>query len=292
MIGPGKGIDTNKFHIICSNILGGCKGTTGPSSKNPKTGKPYGAKFPEITIGDMVEVQKLFLDQLGIKKLHGVIGGSAGGTQVLEWTIRYPDFIDNAVCIASAESHSAQALSFNIIARNIIMADPFWNKGNYYGKKIPKKGLALARMIGHITYLSKESMEEKFGRERRKGIEKGLFATDFQVESYLNYQGRSFVERFDANSFLYITSALDSYSFAERGKSSKEVYNKIKARFLILSVSSDWLYPAEQSKALAEKMLRAGKEVTYCNLTVPYGHDAFLIENSDLSNIISSFFSG
>ncbi len=292
MIGPGKGIDTDKFHVICSNILGGCKGTTGPCSKNPKTRKPYGAKFPEITIGDMVEVQKVFLNQLGIKKLHGVIGGSAGGTQVLEWSIRYPDLIKNAVCIASAESHSAQALSFNIIARNIIMADPFWNKGNYYGRKAPEKGLSLARMIGHITYLSKESMEEKFGREKQKNIEKTLFTTGFQVESYLNYQGRSFVERFDANSFLYITSALDSYSFTERGKTPEQVYKKIKARFLIVSVSSDWLYPAEQSKALAEKMLRAGKEVTYCDLTVPYGHDAFLIENKDLSNIISSFYSG
>ncbi len=292
MIGPGKGIDTDKFQVICTKILGGCKGTTGPCSRNPKTGKPYGPKFPEITIGDMVKLQKLFLDQLGIKELHGVIGGSAGGTQALEWCIRYPEFIKNAVCIASAESHSAQALSFNIISRNIIMADPFWNKGNYYGRRIPEKGLSLARMIGHITYLSKESMEEKFGREKQKNIERSPFTTDFQVESYLNYQGSSFVERFDANSFLYITSALDSYSFKERGRSSEEVYNRIKARFLIVSVSSDWLYPVEQSKALAENMLRAGREVTYCNLTVPYGHDAFLIENSGLSNIISSFFSG
>ena len=166
MIGPGKGIDTNKFHVICSNILGGCKGTTGPSSKNPKTKKPYGAKFPEITINDMVEVQKLLLDFLGIDKIYGIIGGSAGGAQVLEWCSRYPDKIEKAVCIASAESLSAQALSFDIVARNIIMADPSWNKGDYYGKKNPAKGLSLARMIGHITYLSKESMNEKFEIDR------------------------------------------------------------------------------------------------------------------------------
>jgi homoserine O-acetyltransferase len=290
MIGPGKGIDTDRFHVISTNILGGCKGTTGPCGINPSTRKPYGSKFPEITIGDMVRVQKLFLDQMGIPSLHGIIGGSAGGTQVLEWSIKYPDFIKNSVCIASAESHSAQALSFNIIARNIIMADPYWNKGDYYGKRQPEKGLSLARMIGHVTYLSKESMEEKFGRERNKTSDRNLFSTDFQVESYLNYQGRSFVERFDANSFLHITKALDSYSFTERGSSIEDVYSRIRARFLIISVSSDWLYPAEQSKAMAEKMLRLGKDVTYCSLDAPFGHDAFLIRNPDLSRVISSFF--
>ncbi|MBU1076909.1 MAG: homoserine O-acetyltransferase [Spirochaetes bacterium] len=290
MVGPGKGIDTNKFHVICSNVLGGCKGTTGPSSANPKTGKPYGTQFPEITIGDMVEVQKLLMEELGIKKLYGVIGGSAGGAQVLEWCFRYPDMVENAVCIASSESLSAQALSFDIVARNIIMADPLWNKGNYYNKKRPDKGLSLARMIGHITYLSKESMDKKFGRERRDDIEKSLFTTDFQIESYLNYQGKSFIERFDANSFLYITKALDAFSLTEREKRPQEVYRKLKSRLLIISVSSDWLYPAEQSKELAENLLRAGKEVTYCNLSVPYGHDSFLIKNNDLTKMISSFF--
>ena len=291
MIGPGKGIDTDKFHVICSNILGGCKGTTGPSSVNPATGKPYAADFPSITIGDIVRTQKLLLDELGINKVYGIIGGSAGGLQVLDWCVRYPDFIDKAICIASAEHLSAQALSFNIIARNIIMADPNWNCGYYYYKEPPDEGLSLARMIGHITYLSKDSMELKFGRERTKCAIKGIFNTDFQVESYLDHQGKSFVERFDANSFLYITSAMDSFSLAEDRDSFNKALKDVKTRFMIISVSSDWLYPAEQSKILAGKLLRAGKNVTYCNLSSPYGHDAFLLENDDLKNAISSFFS-
>lgn len=291
MIGPGKGIDTNTFHVISSNFLGGCQGTTGPSSINPETGKPYGADFPEMTIGDMVKVQKMLLDELEIPKLHGVIGGSVGGLQVLEWCVRFPDSVTKAVCIAAAESLSAQALSFDIVGRNIIMADPYWNKGSYYGKGIPEKGLALARMVGHITYLSKESMAKKFGRERRQGMEKNIFTTDFEVESYLNYQGQSFVERFDANSYLYITAAMNSFSITEGKGSLGDVFRETQSQFLILSASSDWLYPPEQSKELAEHLLGTGKKVTYCNLTSPYGHDSFLIENRDLSNMISSFFS-
>jgi homoserine O-acetyltransferase len=291
MIGPGKGIDTNKFHVISSNILGGCKGTTGPGSINPANGKPYATDFPAITIGDMVRVQKLLLDELGIERLYGVIGGSAGGLQVLEWCVRYPDLVEKAVCIASAEHLSAQALSFDIVARNIIMADPNWNKGYYYDREFPEKGLSLARMIGHITYLSKESMDLKFGRERSNGVDKGIFNTDFQVESYLEHQGASFVERFDANSFLYITAAMDTFSFSESRGSFEEAFRDVKSKFLITSVSSDWLYPVEQSKELAGKLLRAGKTVTYCNLSSPYGHDAFLLDNKDLSSMISSLFS-
>ena len=291
MIGPGKGIDTDKFHVICSNILGGCMGTTGPSSINPESGKPYATDFPAITIGDMVRVQKLLLDELGIEKLYGVIGGSAGGLQVLEWCVRYPDIVEKAVCIASAEHLSAQALSFDIIARNIIMADPNWNKGYYYDREFPEKGLSLARMIGHITYLSKESMDLKFGRERSNSTDKGIFNTDFQVESYLEYQGASFAERFDANSFLYITAAMDSFSFSESRGPLEEAFRDLKSKFLIISVSSDWLYPVEQSKDLALKLLRAGKTVTYCNLSSPYGHDAFLIDNIELTSTISSYFS-
>ncbi|MDY6935312.1 MAG: homoserine O-acetyltransferase [Spirochaetota bacterium] len=290
MIGPGKGIDTERFHVICSNILGGCKGTTGPSSINPATGEIYATNFPEITIGDMVELQKKLLDLLSIRRLYGVIGGSAGGLQVLEWCVRYPDFIEKAVCIAATESLSAQALSFDIVARNIIMADPLWNDGYYYGRDIPNKGLSLARMIGHITYLSKESMDVKFGRERREDRERSPFNTDFQVESYLDYQGRSFVERFDANSFLYITAAMDSFSLTERGGSLDEVFRKLESKFFIISVSSDWLYPAEQSKELAENLLISGKDVTYCNLASQFGHDSFLISNSDLNSLIYSFF--
>jgi homoserine O-acetyltransferase/O-succinyltransferase len=293
MIGPGKAIDTDRFHVIASNMLGGCMGTTGPGSINPGTGKPYAADFPEITIGDMVRVQKLLLEQLGIDKLYGIAGGSAGGLQVLEWCVRYPDSVNKAICIAAAEHLSAQALSFDIIARNIIMADPLWNNGQYYGKEAPATGLSLARMIGHITYLSKESMDNKFGRERSKEkSESDIFHTNFQVESYLDHQGSSFVERFDANSFLYITAAMDSFSLAEGRGSFEEAVRNSKSKFLIISLSSDWLYPAEQSKELAEKMLRSGVNVTYCNLTAPYGHDSFLLENKDLSNIMSSFFEG
>ena len=292
MIGPGKGIDTNRFHVICSNMLGGCRGTTGPGSINPETGKPYGSDFPEITIGDMVRVQKLLLEQLGIIKLYGVIGGSAGGLQVLDWCVRFPDMVDRAVCIAAAESLSAQALSFDIIARKAIMADPSWNNGHYYGNRGPEKGLSLARMVGHITYLSKDSMDSKFGRERREGMEKTVFDTDFQVESYLNHQGESFIRRFDANSFLYITAAMNSFSLSEYGDALEDVFRKTKSKFLILSVSSDWLYPQEQSLELAESILRAGKNVTYCSLKAPYGHDSFLKESEDLSDIISSYLTG
>ncbi len=291
MIGPGKGIDTNKFHVICSNILGGCSGTTGPSSINTKTGKPYATDFPVITIGDMVRVQKLLLDELGIDRLYGVIGGSAGGLQVLEWCVRYPETVEKAVCIASAGHLSAQALSFDIIARNIIMADPNWKNGYYYDSNIPGKGLSLARMIGHITYLSGESMDLKFGRERTNGSFKGVFNTDFQIESYLEHQGASFAERFDANSFLYITTAMDSFSLSESGGSFEEAFRNVRSKFMIISVSSDWLYPEQQSKDLAGKLLRAGKEVTYCSLSSPYGHDAFLLDNDELTNAISSYFS-
>ena len=292
MIGPGKGIDTDRFGAICSNVLGGCGGTTGPGSINPDTGKPYGTDFPEITIGDMVRIQRSLCAELGIEGLYGVIGGSAGALQVLEWVARYPDFVRRAVCIAGAESLSAQALSFDIVARKIIMVDPSWKKGHYYQGDLPENGLSLARMIGHITYLSRESMERKFGRERRRDMEEGPFTTDFQVESYLNHQGKSFVERFDANSFLYITRAMSSFSLAERAESVEEVFRRTRSRFLVISVSSDWLYPAQQSRKLAEHMLRAGKAVSYCNLRVPYGHDSFLIENTDLTGAVSSFLSG
>ncbi|MFH1707214.1 MAG: homoserine O-acetyltransferase [Planctomycetota bacterium] len=289
MIGPGQGIDTGRFHVIATNILGGCKGTTGPSSTNPATGRPFGSDFPEITIGDMVAVQKLLLETLGIDRLHAVIGGSTGGLQVLEWAVRYPGAVANAICIASAESLSAQALAFDIVARKIIMADPSWRGGHYYGAEIPEKGLSLARMIGHITYLSRESMDRKFGRERREGMDAGPFGTDFQIESYLNHQGLSFVDRFDANSFLYITQAMSGFSLAERGPSIEAVLAGIRARVMVLAVSSDWLYPAEQSRALAAAFLRAGRAVTYAELDAPYGHDSFLLPSDDLTRLISSF---
>jgi len=292
MIGPGKAIDTDYFFVICTNILGGCKGTTGPSSVNPITGKPYGSDFPSITVYDMIHVQKIFLDELSIPSLFGIIGGSAGGFQVLEWCVQYPDFIQNAVVIASAESLCAQALSFDIVARNIILADPEWQGGHYYGSgREPSKGLSLARMIGHISYLSSETMDIKFGRERRaENGQNGLFSTDFEIESYLNYQGKIFTERFDANSFLYITQAMDWFSLKERDIPLNKLFEKKNISFLLISVSSDWLYPAKQAKNLAELILRANNRVSYCDLSAPHGHDSFLIENETLSEIVSSFF--
>jgi len=290
MIGPGKAIDTDQFFVVCSNVLGGCKGTTGPSSTDPRTGKPYGIQFPEITIGDMVEVQHRLASYLEIAALHAVIGGSMGGLQVLEWSLRFPDFVRHGVLIASAESCSAQALAFDIIGRNAIMADPGWQKGFYSGTPDrPVSGLSIARMLAHVTYLSAESMAAKFGRQRREDYEKGPFGTDFQIESYLDYQGRSFVDRFDANSYLFITLATDQFAIHERARTLEDALEPVQAKFLVVALSSDWLFPPEQSERVASALLRAGKNVSCCELKSPYGHDAFLLEIEHLSSVVSSF---
>ncbi len=293
MVGPGKGIDTNRFFVVCSNILGGCKGSTGPSSVNPGTGRPYGSAFPRVTVGDMVDVQRLLLRHLGIDRLAGVAGGSLGGMQVLEWSIRYPDLVDRCICIASAASLSAQALAFDVVGRHAIMTDPGWNGGDYYGAESgPDLGLAQARMIGHITYLSPEIMERKFGREKREGHDASAkFATRFQVESYLQYQGRKFVDRFDANSYLHITEAIDTYDLKEAHGSLEGAFAPVRARFLVVALSSDWLYPPEQSIEIAGALLRSGKRVSYCLLHAPYGHDAFLIDIEHLSEMVRTFMS-
>ncbi|MDD5677728.1 MAG: homoserine O-acetyltransferase [Kiritimatiellae bacterium] len=293
MVGPGKGIDTNRFHVICANILGGCMGTTGPSSLDPRTGRPYGSSFPAITTGDMVRVQYLLLQHLGIKRLAAVIGGSFGGMQVLEWIRRYPHMVDKGVCIASAMSLSAQALAFDIVGRNAIQADSAWAGGDYYGKEqTPDQGLAQARMIGHITYLSSENMKLKFGREK-KAIHEPLprFATPFQVESYLDYQGSKFVDRFDANSYLHITEAMDIYDLAENCADPADAFRSVNSRthVLVVALSSDWLFPPEQSLAVARALIRAGKHVSYCLLPSPYGHDAFLIEVERLADVLRTF---
>ncbi|MBU4367065.1 MAG: homoserine O-acetyltransferase [Verrucomicrobia bacterium] len=293
MVGPGKGIDTNRFHVICANILGGCMGTTGPSALNPRTGCPYGSSFPAITTGDMVHVQYLLLQHLGIKRLAAVIGGSFGGMQVLEWIRRYPLVVDKGVCIASAMSLSAQALAFDIVGRNAIQADSAWAGGNYYGKaQTPVLGLAQARMIGHITYLSSENMKRKFGREK-KAIHEPLprFATPFQVESYLDYQGSKFVDRFDANSYLHITEAMDIFDLAENCADPAEAFRSVDPRthVLVVALSSDWLFPPEQSLAVARALVRAGKHVSYCLLPSPYGHDAFLVEVEHLTDVLRTF---
>lgn len=293
MIGPGKGIDTDRFHVICSNILGGCKGTTGPSSPNPLTGKPYGSAFPRITVGDMVNVQRLLLRHLGIERLAGVAGGSLGGMQVLEWSIRYPEMVEKCICIASAASLNAQALAFDIVGRHAIVADPCWNGGDYYGTgRVPAPGLAQARMIGHITYLSPELMNEKFGREKKGAdVPPPRFGTHFQVESYLEHQANVFVDRFDANSYLHITEAIDAYDLAEEHGTLAAALKSVTARYLVVALSSDWLYPPEQSLEIATVLLRGGKEVSYCLLQAPYGHDAFLVDVDNLARVISTFLS-
>jgi homoserine O-acetyltransferase len=290
MIGPGKGIDTNRFFVVCANILGGCKGTTGPASINPATNRPYGSDFPAITLRDMVRTHYLLLQHLGINKLYAVVGGSFGGMQVLEWGIRYPDLVDRCICIASAASLSTQALAFDIVGREVITSDPAWAGGNYYGTgKMPKDGLAAARMIGHITYLSPEIMTTKFGRRKKDMPTLERFSTRFEVESYLQYQGEKFVERFDSNSYLHITHAMDSYDLAETYGDLKTAFAHLKARVLVVALSSDWLFPPEQSLEIATALVQMGKRVSYCLLKAPYGHDAFLVDIEHLSQVIQTF---
>ena len=292
MVGPGKGIDTDKYFIVCSNIIGSCMGSTGPCTINPKTILPYGLDFPVVTIGDMVEAQKALIDHLGIKKLLTVVGGSIGGMQVLEWCARYPEMTVSAIPLASTTKHSALAIAFNEVARQAIMADPNWNKGEYYFGPKPDMGLAVARMIGHITYLSDESMRLKFGRRLQDKSDFSFnFDADFQVESYLRYQGKKFVERFDANSFLYITKAADYYDLEKQHGDGSEVkaFSKMTAAFLVVSFTSDWLYPTYQSRAMVKAMKKNGLDVSFCEIEAEWGHDAFLLPNARLTSVIRGF---
>ena len=292
MVGPGKGIDTDKYFIICPNIIGSCMGSTGPSSINPATGNPYGFDFPVVTIGDMVKAQKALLDHLSIEKILTVIGGSIGGMQVLEWTVRYPHMVFSAIPLATTTRHSALAIAFNEVARQAIMADPNWNMGKYYGSAKPNLGLALARMVGHVTYLSDEAMRRKFGRRlQNKGDFSFNFDADFQVESYLRYQGQKFVDRFDANSFLYITKAADYFDLRrQHGDGSEtEAFARTNAKFLVISFTSDWLYPTYQSRAMVKSMKKNNIDVSFCEIEAEWGHDAFLLPNERLSALIKGF---
>ncbi len=290
MVGPGKGIDTDKYFVICSNFLGGCSGTTGPGSINPVTGKPYGLDFPIITIADMVKVQKLLLDKLGIKKLLAVIGGSIGGMQVLQWAIEYPDFVKAAMPIATTTHHGAQSIAFDAVGRNAILADANFANGQYKDNKGPDKGLAIARMIGHITYLSEQGMRKKFGRQLRDTDQYSYdFNSEFAVETYLEYQGQTFVERFDANSYLYLTKAADYFDLQKEYGSLRKAFANVKSRFLVVSFASDWLYTPEQSEAMVDALVINGKDVSFCNIASSYGHDAFLLEMKTLSSFISGF---
>ena len=290
MIGPGKAIDTNVYFVICSNALGGCRGTTGPSSTNPETGKPYGLDFPIITMADMVDVQKLLLDELGIEKLLAVIGGSMGGMQVLHWAVNYPDRVRAAVVAASTTKLGAQSIAFDAVGRNAILDDPNFADGQYHGTKGPHAGLAIARMIGHITYLSEESMRQKFGRELRTSDKYSYdFGSEFAVETYLDYQGQRFVERFDANSYLYITKAMDYFDLAQEYGSLQQSFANTSCRFLVVSFSSVWLFTLKQSEEIVHALAADGKDVSFCNIESPYGHDAFLLEPVTLGALIKGF---
>jgi homoserine O-acetyltransferase len=288
MIGPGKGLDMDKYFVVCSNIIGGCKGSTGPSSTNPKTCQPYGLDFPLITIGDMVNAQKHLIDHLGIEKLLTVIGGSMGGMQVLQWTVAYPDRIRSAIPIATTMKHTPQQIAFNEVGRQAIMADPNWKKGRYYGSAIPAKGLSVARMIGHITYMSDVSMAEKFGRKFKTTKEPYKFGAEFEVEGYLHYRGDNFVKRFDANSYLYITKAIDYFNILN-GKNLTDIFKGLKAKVLVIAFKSDWLYPAYQSQEIVKALKLAGVDASYCEINSTYGHDAFLLEVEEETHLIKHF---
>lgn len=290
LIGPGRAFDTDKYFIICANVLGGCKGTSGPNSVNPSTGKPYGLAFPIVSIKDMVNAQKKLIDHMGIERLLSVCGGSMGGMQALQWAVSYPDIVYSCIPIATSYKHSAQQIAFDEVGRQAIMSDPAWNGGDYYEKGHPSAGLAVARMIGHITYMSNESMEQKFGRMLKKGELGYEFTTEFEVEGYLKYRGDSFVKRFDANSYLYITKAMDYFDL-QQDKKLYYAFNNVKSRFMVIAFSSDWLYPPYQSKEFVKALKMNGIDVTYCEISSDYGHDAFLLEFVEETKLIKHFLS-
>jgi homoserine O-acetyltransferase len=338
LVGPGKAVDTNKFFVICSNVLGGCQGSTGPSSINPATGKKYGITFPFVTIRDMVRAQKRLMDHLKLPMLYAAIGGSMGGMQVLQWGIEYPDFVKRMITTATTARESAQGIGFNEVGRQAIMQDPLWNKGDYPDKGGPRVGLAIARMMAHITYVSDASMDRKFGRrqvklgasatrvpasdaltikttanangvadvplvgddgavspspngsdESRASPKTYTFDVQFEVESYLRYQGESFINRFDANSYLYITRAIDHFDLADKTGSLEAAFAGVKASTLVIGFTSDWLFPPEQNRRIALALMRTGKRASYAELTTDLGHDSFLLESEELYTLIRNF---
>ncbi len=292
-IGPGKAFDTDRYFVLCSNVLGSCYGSSGPSSVDPATGQPYGLHFPVVTIGDMVRAQVKLLDHLGIERLLAVAGGSMGGMQVLEWAAHHPQRVRAAIPIATTARHSPMLIAFGEVGRQAIYADPAWNQGDYYrnGKR-PDAGLSVARMVGHITYLSEQSMHEKFGRRlqgrERYGYE---FQTEFEIESYLKHNGDKFTRRFDANSYLYVTKALDYFDPAgqQGGSLAAAFENATDTAFLVISFTSDWLYPSYHSKELVRALTAAGCDVTYLDIESSWGHDAFLVEVETMTRLLGSF---
>lgn len=288
MIGPGKAFDTDRYFVICSNVIGGCKGSSGPNSPDLSTGKPYGLSFPIVSIKDMVNAQKKLLDYLGVPSLLSVCGGSMGGMQALEWAVSYPEMVSSCIPIATTHKHSAQQIAFDEVGRQAIMADPAWRGGAYYQGDHPSAGLSVARMIGHITYMSSRSMEEKFGRVLKKEKLGYEFTTEFEVEGYLRYRGDSFVKRFDANSYLYITKAMDYFDL-QKDKPLANAFRALKTKFMVIAFSSDWLYPPCQSKDIVKALKMNGIDVTYCEISSDYGHDAFLLEHEEETKLIGHF---
>jgi homoserine O-acetyltransferase len=294
MIGPGKAFDTERYFVICANIIGGCRGSTGPASVNPDTGRPYGLDFPVVTVGDMVRSQRALLDHLGIETLLSVSGGSLGGMQALEWTVRHPAQVRSCIPIATTARLGAQGVAWNAIARNAIMADPDWQGGSYYGTgREPAAGIGVGRMVGHVTYLSAQLMDEKFGRELQARADYSYTVTepDFSVESYLRYQAAKFAARFDANSYLYISRALTYFDLARSygGGSLQRALAGVRARYLVLSFASDWLYPPADSRARADALRVTGKRVAHHDLPTTYGHDSFLLAEDLQTPLIASF---
>jgi len=317
MVGPGKAVDTDRWFVVCASMLGGCAGTTGPASIDPATGKAFGSSFPDITIGDMVEVQRILLDHLDVGVLYAVLGGSMGGMQALEWSLRHPERVQRCVCVAAAPSLSTQALAFDVVERASILNDPGWAGGDYPPGGGPARGLSLARQIAHITYLSAQGMAGKFGRRIREDDQPERFHTTFEIEKYLEYQGIKFVERFDPNSYLHITQAMDRFDLATaygltpvpvpsdlqdldpRDRSAaldaaartrlREAFERSRCRYLIVALSSDWLFPASESWQVAQALVELGKPVSFCELASPHGHDGFLLEVDQLDRVLTAF---
>ena len=292
LIGPGKIIDTDRFFVICSNVIGGCLGSTGPASTNPATGKPYGLDLPVITIRDMVRAQAMLVDHFGIEQLFSVVGGSMGGMQVLEWASCYPGRVFSALPIATGARHSSQNIAFHEVGRQAVMADPDWRGGKYIEAGVrPAKGLAVARMAAHITYLSEAALHRKFGRnlQDREALTFG-FDADFQIESYLRHQGISFVERFDANSYLYMTRSMDYFDLAaDHGGRLAEAFTKTRTRFCVVSFTSDWLFPTAESRSIVHALNAAGASVSFVEIDTDRGHDAFLLDEPELFGAIGGF---
>ncbi|MEO5951099.1 MAG: homoserine O-acetyltransferase [Chloroflexia bacterium] len=294
LIGPGRAFDTRRFFVVCVNVLGGCQGTTGPSSINPETGKPYGSAFPQVTVRDMVKAQYELLQGIGVTRLAAVAGGSLGGMQVLEWVVTYPELVDAAIPIGTALAHTAQGIAYNLVGREAIALDPDWQRGDYYGTgRVPVRGLSIARMVGMITYQSEESMRRKFDRERVDASPSAYYdpASCFQIESYLYYQGEALVSRFDANSYLTLTRAMDLHDVGYGRGGIDEALRHIphSVRTLVIGIDSDILFPPHHQREIADRLTALNKHATYCEIASPWGHDAFLIEYGQLTETITRF---